>query len=732
MSLKEENMKKTVAFVLIAVMLVCLLPIHAFADDSSVRNKRVVSIVYDDSGSMEGDDWAYASYSIQAFAAMLNSDDEMYITYMLDPSVYEKIDLSDQSSAIEKIRVRNEDSGATPSSSLDTAFKALQNSKSTEPGTQYWLVVFTDGGYNDIDDINDVNAKLNDYVSTPMPNGSNAHVYYMTIDDNKYNFTPSANGNDLITVDKSNGKDDIFKNMFGISSEVSGRYQVDKKDIKKVDSKTYTVNSDIPLFNIAVMTQDTPQTVVSIKSNENVEIPIKSSIAIGSPPKTNLGMAGASDEACNLKGNVLLAGEGGKKIPPGEYTITFDGDIDLDDVSIMLEPAIELRLSILQDGQVLDDLDKVPQNATNLSAKAALYEIGTDTEILPALLPGKADYSITHTEDGIELESDSSLELDTLTVTYGDNIVTATANLPGYFNLTTSVQFTPSVTPIDSIDNITAEIAGDGSERHENFFTKEVDGEEVVYVGELDTNKTGVKFTVYENGEPIDRNTALAIKDSFEKGLKTDFNNYEVEVLSDGSYLVYPTKLPFFYNSLIYLLFHHGDQNVSVELNGVRAEETLVFKHGNNWIAALLWIIIPLYIIWWILFKKHFPRGTLKMYYGKPGKRAGDVNYTSNGYIRLGWFGAVKYKNPLFILPRLLLLLLPIPSKVKFGGYTFTGQRSLVRRGNTFLSVKNVKNDAVSKTSPTPTKISNESKTILDRKLYIKSHGSYTKYELTP
>ena len=46
-------------------------------------NKKIISIVYDDSGSMSMDGekkWAYANYAMQTFAALLNGQDELYLT----------------------------------------------------------------------------------------------------------------------------------------------------------------------------------------------------------------------------------------------------------------------------------------------------------------------------------------------------------------------------------------------------------------------------------------------------------------------------------------------------------------------------------------------------------------------------------------------------------------------------------------------------------------------------
>ncbi|MBQ8697226.1 MAG: hypothetical protein IJ519_05845, partial [Clostridia bacterium] len=57
-----------------------LLPTDSRAESLYIR--KIVSVVYDDSGSMTGDKWAYANYAMQTFCGMLNSEDQLYITYM--------------------------------------------------------------------------------------------------------------------------------------------------------------------------------------------------------------------------------------------------------------------------------------------------------------------------------------------------------------------------------------------------------------------------------------------------------------------------------------------------------------------------------------------------------------------------------------------------------------------------------------------------------------------------
>ena len=47
--------------------------VFARAENTMKRNKKIVSMVFDDSGSMENEErWAAANYAVQAMAALMN------------------------------------------------------------------------------------------------------------------------------------------------------------------------------------------------------------------------------------------------------------------------------------------------------------------------------------------------------------------------------------------------------------------------------------------------------------------------------------------------------------------------------------------------------------------------------------------------------------------------------------------------------------------------------------
>ena len=110
--------------------------------------KKIISVVYDDSGSMAGERWTYANYSLQTLTSLLNTQDELYVTYMSDPSDAKKISLTDIQDSVDKIRDK-EDSHNTPEESIDTAVGKLESIKGTDATTQYWLIIIKNRTINE-------------------------------------------------------------------------------------------------------------------------------------------------------------------------------------------------------------------------------------------------------------------------------------------------------------------------------------------------------------------------------------------------------------------------------------------------------------------------------------------------------------------------------------------------------------------------------------------------------
>ena len=215
------------------------------ADGEISPTKKIISVVYDDSGSMYDADssWSAANYAMQAFAALLNEEDEMYITYMSDVG-YETegavdIDLSDMDSAVKWIREGEKvgHSGGTPMRSVQIAMDKLKSIQEDDPNTQFWLVILTDGamssdieGYLD----SDLQELLNDYAGTAMSNGSQDYINYMGIGSAAVDIQgDSAKGLDAVQAGT-----DIVPVLSDIANRISGRMEFTGDQISQTDGRT--------------------------------------------------------------------------------------------------------------------------------------------------------------------------------------------------------------------------------------------------------------------------------------------------------------------------------------------------------------------------------------------------------------------------------------------------------------------------------------------------------------
>ena len=714
------RMKRIISCLFAAILLFAGLPLlYGTADAATLRNKKIVSVVYDDSASMQGPNWAFANYAMQTFVAMLNEDDELYITYMSDESHAARIGTDDLGAAVDDIRNHATALG-TPYESVKTAMEQLEKAGDNNPNTQYWLVVFTDGGYNE-EGRDTVERDLDKFRTKQMANGTNPQIMYMTIGDEADVFTPHPTDPD-ITVVRAQGREDVRDCMFDISSKVTGRVRVEDSDLSLKDDHTVTLSSNVPLFNLSILVQNKDVQVKSIKDSDNRDIPIRYEIPIRMPDKS----ISLANDVEDMFGTVTLAGSDQGNIPAGDYTITFSAPIEKEDIVVMLEPALQLKIRIMADGTEVTDPDQIPVSANNITAEAGIYEYGTDNLIMDSLLPGDVIRHISYSIDGNEIDSADSLRLDNLAVAEGENLISASMNIEGFFNLETTLEFTPSPLPV--VDRIDAELFYDGSERKKHSDGTK-DAENVIYLTRLKDNHTGIRFTVYQDGSPINQAVAKTMEKSFRSCIKADFDNYEVEVQSDGSFLVYPTKKPWYVPIEFYYFQHRGEQTVGVDINGISAEGVLDFRFMFD-LSELIDIYIPklllLYLLWWILFKKHFPKCTLVAANGKKNNM-GKVKYTDLDRIDLNWFGCFAQSNIFVILYNLIMLVLPMPARKRFCGYTFTGQYSTARKYTTLL-VRNVRGKSVDDSSAVPREVSHEATAELQDKLFIRNGESYLKF----
>lgn len=603
-------LRRILCMVCAAVMLLAVIGSgsQVSADNQTLRNRKIVSVVYDDSGSMAGEKWEYTNYAMQCFAAMLNSEDRLDITYM---SSYTRgsfsVDTGNRADSVKAIRNHNQ-SGGTPINAVDTAFHTLKSANDTDATSEYWLIVMTDG---QMGAEGEAKKKIDKLAEETMPNGTKPHIIYLTICDVGGDFTPSFNKSNIESRSALTAGE-IVQVISEIACDISGRYAIDPGDIKVVDDTTVQITSDLPLLNIGILTQRSPAKVQSIKGAEGAQLKEECNVPVAAPD-VFLESIKADDRAA-LKGNVALYNNQPANIPAGTYTITFTEPISKDDLVIMFEPAYELRLEIYVNGVKVDD-PSILEEEDVVDVEAFLYEIGTDNRIAMGMLPSGYQCNIAVEEDGKVVKNDSGLRLEGIKLKHLDTKFTAQLEVPGFFLVRDVIELMPQ--PI-KLSGLTAELYYDGSPRRTEEGADAPDADNVVYITELKTNETGVRFTLYLEGQPITKERALLMQERFTESLKLDFDNYKVTVCDDGTIIVAPTKT--WVPAIFYWWSHRGDSVIGAEIDGLSASETICFKMGDWWkvmieiIKILIYIFLSVYLILWLFVKPHFRRGVVRVY----------------------------------------------------------------------------------------------------------------------
>lgn len=574
--------------------------VFAATGDEIRAAKKIISVVYDDSSSMFGDNWVYTNYAMQTLTAQLNEQDELYITYMSEPTKARTIGLTDVNGAVSDIRNWTQ-YGGTPGESIDTAKARLDGISEDDSSTQFWLVVLTDGQISMNTTIQD---KMDHLKGDIMSNGSPLNVVYLGMGAAASTVTADENGG--LYSYQSQTSDEIFTAMGEIANLISGRIAADQ--VQQVDDYTITFSSTLPLYSISVLSQQTNASVKEAKTQEET-LNINRNIALS-----------ASDpfifySGIELFGNVAVINKedssgNGQVIPAGTYTITFSDKVDLNDLVVQYEPAIALKYEITHDGIVVDDLSGLEMGErVNISIIPVVP--GTDDEIPREDLPDDISWNIEYEVDGKIEESGSGSNLNDVTLKSGSGIIRGTMNIPGY---------------APSIFEVYADIA-------EFVYNLEIEVEQPDPLSYLRNSLSGgseqgnsVKFWLTNEGKRLTAEeqkemdvTLLVDSVSCDNSNVTGFFNRfgsikvkcELKQNDDGSFTLQP-KAQF---AFISFLLMAGDYTVQV----TASKDTTVTEIGSftvvpklsDWLNLLILLIILTILIYliFIIFIKYKFRG---------------------------------------------------------------------------------------------------------------------------
>ncbi len=428
-------MKRLVCIALAVLLLLTVLPaLPLTASAESLYIRKIVSLVFDDSGSMGSDGkYDYANYALQAFCGMLNSEDQLFVTYMSAQNTPEKMNLSPSGiqDTVDTISGKSCGSGGTPFRAVETAYNKLKSVKDSNPNTQYWLVVITDGQFSGIS-ADEMNVKIGEYAQSVMPNGTNPQITFLGIGGD----AQLPNSSKGVYTYYAASESSIVSTMAQMADQISGRTRLQSGSIRLVDSKTVEISSTIPLLNIAVFAQGTEAKITKAVDGEGASIPI------GRSAKLSYG------ESNSLRANAYLLGNSQTVIGAGTYRITFDRAVALENVVILYEPALEMRMTVTVNGKEITDysqLDDTMEGDT-ISVSCKIYEMGTQREIDPDLLPPGTKFEITVLEDGkvAAQSSGKDMLLSGYTLKNIKTEIQAAVTIEGFNPIAYSKKFTPT------------------------------------------------------------------------------------------------------------------------------------------------------------------------------------------------------------------------------------------------------------------------------------------------
>ncbi len=594
----NKLLRRCVFLGLCVALLVGMVPTAYAADEGDeVRAaKKIISVVCDDSGSMRGDKWTFANYATQTLIAQLNEQDELYITFMSKPGKCYEIDMKDLKGEVKAMGERT-CPGSTPYASIKTAHKALTDRHTTDSSDQYWLIVTTDGDVENIPKSGGLNGTiqsvLDKHKGETMSNGSKLNVAYLAMDAKYACTADTANGLHTFTATTPQ---EISVALSNISNLISSRLQA--TPLTQVDDKTVTFTSPLPLYSIAILSQQSTATVTGAETNGKKlhvdrNIPLKKNRLFGNASVVNLQ---------NLFGQSQV-------ISAGSFTVTFSDKVDIQNLLIQYEPAIEVKMVITSgDRDVNDPADLIVGRTMTVQLVPVIP--GTDTPIDPAALPAGSAWRIDYQVNGSVKGSADSTTLPENTILEGDNAIRGTLKIPGFSDLVFEKRFT--LRPI---------IFGLTANQPDGLTYPRKDPQKSV------TPDQRIVFTVTDDGVPISKEKlqllgvtletlsvdvdSSGVKPWFLRGFLEAGARYEMN--DDGTFTLIP-RSPFWMAFLVLA----GDYTVTAALSHddtVTAVGTFTLVPTLADFVGLFWwvggFLLLLYILM-LLFKKKFSGQTVQ------------------------------------------------------------------------------------------------------------------------
>ncbi|MDO5559243.1 MAG: hypothetical protein Q4F95_06545 [Oscillospiraceae bacterium] len=352
----------------------------------------IVSMVYDDSESMEGTKAMYCNYTFQMFLSLFSEKDELFITYMNKPRASANYSIRDNRQArVDNLRDHRQ-GVFTPITAVETAYNRLLNQQGGI-NDSYWLVVLTDGEFHDTAGKQLRDNYLDDYfrayTNAEMPNGTKVNILYVGIGEGLTLPTESTDRNihvysaytpeDILNILNASGE--FFSDCLLADSFPSISYEIQNNVLQ--------INTDVPLSKVIVVAhgnQSAQQDITGRDKNGNALVMDEYINAY----YQNMNYSDGLKESLN--GTVTYWKTVDDSAITDAMYISYDQDLD-DSIKVYILPAIEVKILLYDENDNPVTAEECTES-TVFTAEMVFNRIDTGEEISPDILTSNNETTI--------------------------------------------------------------------------------------------------------------------------------------------------------------------------------------------------------------------------------------------------------------------------------------------------------------------------------------------------
>lgn len=395
--------------------------------------QRFISIVYDDSGSMQQEGKSdQANYALQTLCALLDRQDILYVTRMGKPDTAVEVPIQeDRQSAIDALRYAPEGGGYTPYEAVQTAMDVFRDQKKRIlPNTECWLIVLSDGimqrSRDRAEDPAQVERRLKEFARTAVVPEVTPRVAYFAIGSDAATFQSEPENGFFAYQSQA---DEIVARMQEIADLVSGRARASARYLEAREDSILFRNQ-LSLRKLVILSQNRAIGVSNVTiGGVSMEYSAEDIYRMESPAGMIFG--------CLAQ---VFPKDLQDVIPPGDVEVHFSGDVDPQAIEVLYEPAVFSRIQILQNDVVVTDPDTAVFRMGDRFSLRLEFTDAVSGRVIPAdLMPDALRYRIVVEQNGVTRTfDDPSVHFE---LEKGPMSIRATAEIEDFYRTEQEIQF---------------------------------------------------------------------------------------------------------------------------------------------------------------------------------------------------------------------------------------------------------------------------------------------------